>query len=130
MTQKEKAIECLQELDLYCYSFIRGGKVPVFDTYRARQPCVHEGLVDKIVEVEKQYGCFVYAVTHEIFTFGECFSMLIVPKYEEDWSHCLRRIDTYNFSAFAYVWNKTNEECSEFGHVRIIVGFGGIMRIG
>ena len=32
--------------------------------------------------------------------------------------------------AFAYVWNKTNEECSEFGTVTIKSFGGGIARIG
>ena len=44
MTQKEKAVECLQELDVYNYAFIRSGKVPVFDLFIARNVCVHEDL--------------------------------------------------------------------------------------
>lgn len=129
MTQKEKAIECLEELDVYNYAFIRSGKVPVFDSFRARNVLMYEDLPEKIAEIEKRFGCFVYAVTHEFFSFGECYSMLVVSKYEEDWTHTLNCIGRNVYSAFAYVWNKSHEECSEFGFVTIVSCFEVIVRI-
>ena len=36
----------------------------------------------------------------------------------------------YRHTAFAYVWNKSDDWCSEFGSVAIQSGFGGITRIG
>lgn len=130
MTQKEKAVECLQELDVYNYAFIRSGKVPVFDLFRARNVLGNKDLTEKITEIEKRFGCFVYAVTHECFSFGECYSMLVVSKYEEDWPHTLNRFCKNCYSAFAWVWNVTDETCSEFGFVTIACSFDGIMRIG
>lgn len=129
MTQKEKAMECLQQLDINNYVFIRSGKVPVFDSFIARNVCVHEDLPEKIAEIEKRFGCLVYAVTHECFSFGECYSMLVVSKYEEDWPHTLNRISKNCYSAFAWVWNKTDETCSEFGSVLIGCSCGGIVRL-
>ena len=87
-----------QELDIYNYAFVRSGKVPVFDAFIARNVCVHEDLPEKIAEIEKRFGCLVYAVTHEYFSFGE--------------------------------WNKSHEDCSEFGSVMIGCSCGGIVRLG
>ena len=33
-------------------------------------------------EFEEETGTLVYAVTHEIFEFGECYSFLCVSKYK------------------------------------------------
>ena len=79
--------------------------------------------------IEKKYGCTVYAITHEFTEFGECYSMLIVSKYKEDWARSLVT-EGKNHYAFAYVWNKTDEDSSEFGTVVVKSGFGGITRIG
>lgn len=130
MTQREKAIECLQELDIYNYVFIRSGNVPVFDCFRARNVLGNPELAEKIKEIEQQYGCLVYAVTHEFLPFGECYSMLIVSKYEEDWEQCLQRLDERRFLAYAYVWNKTDDTCSEFGYITVLTGFDLIFRVG
>ena len=85
-------------------------------------------LLNKIKEFETEYGSIVYAVTHELFWFGECYSFLIVSKYDEEWEITLEEVkDGY---AFSYVWNKTNEECSEFGTIAVRSFGGGIARVG
>ncbi len=132
MTQKEKAMECLQQLDI-CDNFIQwfdeDNYVVLFDLFIGEPLISYPDVVDKIKEVEKQYGCLVYAVTHGCYSFGECYSFLMVSKYEEDWQHCLRRIDNDTFSASAYVWNKTDECCSEFGYISVCCNYGGILRV-
>ena len=131
MTQREKAIECLQELDIFCTDlFVAKNKIAVFDSFLGEALSTYPGLAEKIREIEQQYGCLVYAVTHEFLPFGECLSMLIVSKYEEDWEQCLQRIDERSFLAYAYVWNKTDETCSEFGYITVLTGFDLIFRVG
>ena len=131
MTQKEKAIECLQELDIFCTDlFVAKNKIAVFDSFLGEALSTYPGLAEKINEIEQEYGCLVYAVTHEFLPFGECLSMLIVSKYEEDWEQCLQRIDTDKFLVYAYVWNTTDDACSEFGYITVLTGFGGIVRVG
>lgn len=96
MTQKEKAVECLQELDVFCTDlFVEKNKVAVFHSYLGEALSTYPGLREKIAEVEKRSGCLVYAVTHEYFSFGECFSFLVVSKYEEDWQYSLRRFASH-----------------------------------
>ena len=82
MTQKEIAIQCLEKLDIY---------KPYINKFKSQKtlPCFFENfagfwadqepkLWNKIKEVEKEFGCLVYAITHEITDFGECWSMLCV----------------------------------------------------
>lgn len=132
MTQKEIALECLQKLDIY-QPYIRRFEV-------AGIPCFFEGfagfyadqepeLWNKIKEVENEYGCLVYAITHELMEFGECWSMLCVNKEAESVSDVLGSFNSSEYYAFAYVWNRQNETFSEFGDVVVMARFGGIKRV-
>jgi hypothetical protein len=136
MEQKDIAIKCLEKLNIY------GPYVRKFQSKKTI-PCFFENfggfyadqepeLWSKIKEVEDEYGCLVYAVTHECFEFGECWSMLCVSKgcdtVEDHLSRCCE--GSKAFYAFAYVWNKTNEHLSEFGDVVVQSFGGGIKRVG
>lgn len=134
MTQKEIAVECLEKLDIY---------KPYINKFKSAKslPCFYENfagfwadqepaLWSKVKEVESEYGCLVYAITHEIFEFGECWSMLCVSKDTDDIADCLIQNTISRFYAYAYVWNKTNEQLSEFGDVVVRAFGGGIKRIG
>lgn len=134
MTQKEVAVACLEQLKIYS-PYIRKFKS------KAGIPCFFENfggfyadqepeLWDKIKEVEKDYGCLVYAVTHEYFDFGECWSMLCVSQGCDEVEYHLTE-HSYNVHyAYAYVWNKTNDHLSEFGDVVVQSFGGGIRRVG
>lgn len=133
MTQKRMAVECLAELNVdysFIESFMDKGQVMFFESYMGDDVSNYPDVAQKIKEVESEYGCLVYAATYTSFHFGECYSFLVVSKYEEDWEHCLRRIDDCTFSAFAYVWNKTDDRCSEFGFITVDADLGGILRLG
>ena len=80
-------------------------------------------------ELEKEYDCRVYAITHEFTQFGECYSFLIVTAYEEEWDRSVVS-EKNNHYAFAYVWNKDDDWCSEFGTIVVKSYGGGIKRIG
>lgn len=133
MTQKEIAIQCLERLDIY---------KPYINKFKSQKtmPCFFENfggfwadqepkLWKKIKEVEEEYNCLVYAVTHEFFEFGECWSMLCVSKDTKEVTDCLIQSTINRFYAFAYVWNTTAEHFSEFGDVDIRSFGGGIKRI-
>ena len=131
--QKEIAIQCLEKLDVY---------KPYIDKFKLQKalPCFFENfggfwvdqepkLYNKIKEVESEFGCLVYAVTHELTEFGECWSMLCVSKDSEDVADILGSFNTREWYAFAYVWNTQNEIFSEFGDIVVAARFGGIKRI-
>lgn len=133
MTQKEVAIECMKALDIYkpyVRKFEKDGTVTLFEGFggyyidESQEP----ELLKKIREFEEETGSLVYAVTHNMFEFGECYSFLIISKYEEEWGMTLEEVkDGY---AFSYVWNKTDDYCSEFGTITVKSFGGGIARIG
>lgn len=133
MTQKEKAIECLYELDVapfFIEKFANEGKVYVFENFVGYKVERFVDLEVKIKEYERERNCIVYAVTHEVFSFGECFSFLNVPVYEEDWKYLVSGAASDLHRVMAYVWNKSQEHCSESGSVIIHSFIGGIARIG
>ena len=78
--------------------------------------------------IEKKYSCLVYAITHEYTDFGECYSFLIVTAYPEEWATLVHSKGNRH-TAFAYVWNKDDDWCSEFGSVTVQSFGGGIRRI-
>ena len=130
--QKELAISLMKKLDIYqpyIDGFEKDNTVCFFERYAGFWAYQDKELDAKLKELEQEYGCTVYSITHEFTEFGECYSMLIVSKYKEDWSRSLVT-EGKNHYAFAYVWNKTDEDCSEFGTVVVKSALGGITRIG
>jgi hypothetical protein len=132
--QKEIASECLEKLDIY-KPYVRKFKS------EKTMPCFYENfggfwadqepeLWKKIKEVEDEYNCLVYAITHEFFEFGECWSMLCVSKDTKEVTDCLVQNTVSRFYAFAYVWNATDDMLSEFGDIVVQSFGGGIRRIG
>lgn len=133
MTQKEKAIECLKELDIYkpyIHKFEKDSTITLFERFAGYYITEDQEpeLLNKIKEFEKETGSLVYAVTHELFEFGECYSFLCVSKYEEDWPLTVN-VRPYGSYAWSYVWNKDFEYCSEYGTIGIKSFGGGIARI-
>ena len=130
--RKEQAIKYLNQLDIYkpyVDGFEQNDHVCVFERYAGFWVYQYPEIEKRMKAIEKEYGCTVYAITHELTPFGECYSFLIVTKYKEEWKTLLRS-DKNKHIAFAYVWNKTDEWCSEFGSVSLQSAFGGITRIG
>ena len=130
--RKEQAVKYLKQLDIYkpyIDGFDRFDKVCVFERYAGFWVYQYPEIQAKMNAIENQFKCTVYAITHEFTQFGECYSFLIVTNYKHEWKTLLRS-DKNKHSAFAYVWNKTDDWCSEFGSVLVQSGFGGITRIG
>ena len=129
--KKAKAVEMLKELDIY-KPYIDGFKeennVCYFERYAGYWAYQDEELMKKIKQIEQRYNCLVYAVTHEYLEFGECYSLLVIPDYKEDWDYILEKAQN-GYYAYAYVWNKTDNDCSEFGTVGVESFGGGLKRV-
>ena len=129
--KKTKAVEMLKELDIY-KPYIDGFKeennVCYFERYAGYWAYQDEELMKKIKQIEQRYNCLVYAVTHEYLEFGECYSLLVIPDYKEDWDYILEKAQN-GYYAYAYVWNKTDNDCSEFGTVGVESFGGGLKRV-
>lgn len=132
MTQKEVAISAMQNLDIYkpyINKFKKDGTITLFERFGGYYIDEYQEpeLLKEIKKFEAEYECIVYAVTHEFFEFGECYSFLCVSKYEEEWARTLS--DAKKGFAWSYVWNKTCEWCSEFGTIAVRSFGGGIARV-
>ena len=130
--KKEKAVELMKKLDIY-KPYIKGFKnedtVCYFENYGGYWAYQETGLIEKVKEIEKQHNCLVYAITHEYTSIGEMYSFLIITDYEEEWDTLLEKYGN-QYYGFAYVWNKDDEDCSEFGTIALSSFGGGIRRIG
>ena len=129
-TKKAEAIKRMKALDLYksyitlfekdnqiFMSEMTGGVYEFND---------NEELVAKVKEFETEYDALVYHVIRTMTKFGELYNFLYVSKYEEEWE--MDNADISTGYAMAYVWNKTDEWCSEFGSIGVQGKFGGIVR--
>ena len=129
--KKQKAIELMQQLEIY-KPYIRGfekdNKVCFFENFGGFWAYQEPELMAKIKEIEKTYKVLVYAVTHEYLEFGECYDFLYVSDYKSEWKYALIPQKDI-FYSYAYVWNKTDDFCSEFGTIGIRSFGGGIKRI-
>ena len=128
--RKEKALSIMRQMQLlpdYIEMF-ENEKVCIFESFYGYGVDQFPELKQKIRELECKHKCLVYAVTHDNTSFGELYDFLIVPKHEEDWEH-FPRSEGSRHIVYAYVWNTTREECSEFGSVLIQAFHGGIARI-
>lgn len=85
-------------------------------------------LTEKIREFEKENNALVYHVVHTPASFGDLYNFLYVSDYEEEWYIDNGRIP-FGY-VLAYVWNKTDEWCSESGDILVQPRFGGLVRIG
>ena len=86
-----------------------------------------EELNAKIKEFEEEYDALVYHVIHTYTSFGEMYSFLYVPDYEEEWE--MDNEDIQDNYAMSYVWNKDFPDFSEFGSIEIRQKFGGLVRV-
>ncbi len=129
--KKKKAIEIMKKMDIY-KPYIRGfeesNKICFFEQYGGYWAEQEPALYEKIKEFEKEYDCIVYAVTHELTEFGELFDFLIVTDDPDEWDDIVYS-EGNRHMVYAYVWNKTDDFCSEFGSITIQSFGGGIKRI-
>ena len=129
--RKIKAIELLKELDIYepyIEGFEKENNVCFFERFGGYWVYQEPEILKKMKEIEEEFNCTVYAITHEYTEFGECYSFMLVTRYKYEWDNLLFK-DGSTFYAFSYVWNKTNEDFSEFGTIGVKSFGGGITRV-
>ena len=81
----------------------------------------------KIKAFEEEYNALVYHVIHTMTSFGDLYNFLYVSDHQDEWE--MDNADIQDGYALAYVWNKTDEWCSEFGSIGVQGKFGGIVRV-
>ena len=114
IAKKEKAIELMKRLDIY-KPYIKGFR-------ESDKVCFFEGFGGFWIDQEPE----VYAKMKAIEK--KCYSFLIVSDYPEEWDD-LMNDDGNRHCAYAYVWNKDDEWCSEFGDIIVQSFGGGIKRV-
>ena len=131
--QTQVAIKLMETMDLYkpyIKAFKEKGIVTLYEDYAGFYiEETEQELLDNIKELEKEHECLVYAVTHEYTQFGECYDYLIVPKYEEEWNDLISYSNQTKHVVFAYVVNKDDPWCSEFGDITVNQFGGGLVRV-
>ena len=129
--RKAQAIELLNRLDIYkpyIEGFINDNQVCFFENFGGYWVYKEQDVYKKMLEIENEYDCTVYAITHEYTSFGECYSFLYVSKYKNEWPYSLVTENGIH-CATAYVWNKSCEDFSELGTVGVKSFGGGITRV-
>ena len=117
----------LLKLDNSCIEAFVKGKVWESESYGALYE-VNQKEQELLDNFEKNHpNCLVYHMIHNIFEFGECYSMLYVSGDKEEWEQDKQDIkDGYTF---AWVENVDLDWCSEFGSIAIKPSFGGLIRM-
>lgn len=131
--QTQVAIKLMETMDLYkpyIKAFKEKGIITLYENYAGFYiEETEQELLNNIKEFEKEHECLVYAVTHEYTQFGECYDYLIVPKYEEEWNDLISYSNQTKHVVFAYVVNKDDPWCSEFGDITVNQFGGGLVRV-
>ena len=87
----------------------------------------YTSLALKIEELKLRYGFTPYMVQLSHTSFGELYSIFGVEKQQEEWEYS--KSDLKENLAFVYVYNASDEDCSEFGTIVWVKGnMGGIIR--
>lgn len=134
-TREAKHKEAVSVLDSfgiykpYIKAFDKDETVCFFENYAGYWARQEPQLLEKIKEFEQEHDALVYAVTHELFEFGDCYSFLFVSDYEDEWGREYIGTQPDERYVDAYVWNATDDTFSEFGTIGIKCFGGGIKRI-
>lgn len=87
--------------------------------------------ISSVMKKLEEDGSLPYYVTHEFFSWGECYSILTVSPYEEDFDLGKpQRIGDNLYRAYAYVWNVSDDTKSENGSVVLTNENGLLRRVG
>lgn len=129
--KKAEAIKRMKMLDLYTpyiKAFEKNDEVFMSEMTGGVYEITNEiELKAKIKKFEAENNALVYHVIHTMTVFGELYSFLYVSNYDEEWE--IENEDIAEGYTLAYVWNKTDEWCSEFGSIGVRGKFGGIVRV-
>lgn len=82
-------------------------------------------LMEEINKFEKEHNAMVYYIIETLTSFGRLYAMLYVSNYSNEWEDDKTMLK--DNQAYSYVWNSTNEYCSEIGLVGIEKHNGNII---
>lgn len=130
----EKAIlnECLErmkilQLSKQCISAFERGEVWESESLGALYE-VNEEEQEIINNFEREHvGYKVYHLIHNMTEFGELYNIFYVSTETSEWEQ--DKEDLKGNYAFVYVYNKSDNWCSEFGSIMIKKNIGGLIRI-
>ena len=125
-----EAIERMKLLKLssQCINAFKKGKVWESEGFGALYE-INEKEQEIVDKFEKQWeGYKVYHMIHNVYEFGECYSLLYVSTDIEEWEQ--DREDINEGYVFVYVENVDDPICSEFGSIAVRSQIGGLVRLG
>lgn len=115
---KEQIAESKKRIELLDLEPRFSDKLYMSDRYYIRE--VKDGEMDLIRAInnfEKNYNAYVYHIIYTKSNFGNLYSMLYVSNNTEEWK--ADRKDLQNKECYAYVYNKSDEVCSEIGLIGV-----------
>ena len=124
--------ECVKRLEMLdiskqCIRAFKNGKVWESESIGALYE-VNEEEQEIINNFEEEHkGYKVYHLIHNLTDFGELYNIFYVGTDKEEWEE--EREDLKQNYAFVYVYNKTDNWCSEFGTIGIRRNIGGLIRV-
>lgn len=124
--------ECLKRLEILniskqCINAFKNGKVWESEGIGALYE-VNEEEQKIINDFEKEHTNYkVYHLIHNLTDFGELYNIFYVGTDKEEWEE--EKEDLKQNYAFVYVYNKTDNWCSEFGTIGIRRNIGGLIRV-
>lgn len=129
--KKTKALDILKTMNIfkpYIDGFKENDQVCFYENYGGFWAEQEPEVEKKMHEIEREYNCKVYAITHEYTEFGELYDFLFVSDYPDEWDYLIYSQGNMH-TILAYVWNKDDEWCSELGSITVKSFGGGIKRI-
>lgn len=115
---KEQIAESKKRIELLGIEPRFSDKLYMSDKYYIRE--VKDGemnLIRAINNFEKKYNAYVYHIIYTQSNFGNLYSMLYISNDTEEWK--ADRKDLQNKECYAYVYNKSDEVCSEIGLIGV-----------
>ena len=133
MKKEERFIEAIErmkllKLDKECIEAFAKGKVWESEGFGALYEVNDEEqkIINKFEANHKD--CLVYHMIHNVYEFGECYSILYVSPDTDEWQ--LDKEDIKDGYVFAYVENIDTPCFSEFGSIAVKPSIGGLVRLG
>lgn len=134
--QKAEALRRLKEwgTDGFAAEALENGAIAVFDKFYGFKKDdfivlasrAEATLMEKINELEDDYGIYVYMVVRTVTEFGELYDCVYVGKDSEDWSIDAALME--DKVTMSYCINTTISEFSEFGTIGLGNKDGGMYR--
>lgn len=105
---EEEGVVMLNEPPMYAHY--------ILDEYNSSES--YEILKPVMDMLQKDNKRLVYAVIMSFSNLGKTFEFLYVDRYKEEWQMFDSDLDLFG-NTFAYVYNSTHPDCSEYGSIGI-----------